>query len=800
MGKQKTVTVPGWVPDWLTRSRAGDRKLSRGTAEASVLVVIGSLVAGVVFGTGLTRTAVDIGDGLTWFADEPTGEVIQVNPATGRPEARIDVGEPGEALGVAQYDGRLIVTNQATGALTSYDMSSILVSGQRRVTPGSGTEVLHQDQSVYLVDRQAASIGAMDPVSTDAVGRLWTSPTGIADAAVDGGGRIWVIDPEGMLTQLRWSPTDSEFVTVTQRTIEHSGDGSVLVPHAQGVTVFGPDSGIVVQSDLGEDSAAVVASAPRLSGELLTPVRSPAGLVPVSSPSTGTVVVISDGRVHEVDVAAIGCSSPGAPEVFGEQVYVPCPGDRKVVRLHADGTRAGDDIAVPEGGDPALIVDDGRLLINVPGAEQGVVVDAKGEVSSVTRYDDSLPKLTGETTRESQPETVQQVAETDSPQTATPTTPPTSPTKPARPGNQNSKNPNNQENNRGPNGPTNTPTNGPTDDGSEEPENPLSNLLPTQTPPTAAPLTKPYNVYATSLPSGEIQVSWSYGSGTVEAFTVEEVGGQSLVRVEPSIRKAVVALPPGQHRFTVTAHRTGVTSAVSGSTNQATSAGKPSAVTKVAGTVLGSESSPKATVTITWERADDNGSAITDYLVTATDAFGTHDLRVAPWTSTARYEVTCDDAYCDPGPVEVSVVAKNSVGTGQAATATLQYGGPKAPPLPKAGAQVASGFAHAWSDELNGSGTTTLELSPPDDWADFSGTCSWTHSGNVTGEVTESYPCDATSLTLSVENGMMTTGQDGSAAHSVVFTATGVGSKSVQSAAFTWTTQQAVVDTGQSAF
>ena len=46
---------------------ARPKRTARGTAELSVLVVAGSLVAGALFGTGLSRTSVDIGDGLTWF-------------------------------------------------------------------------------------------------------------------------------------------------------------------------------------------------------------------------------------------------------------------------------------------------------------------------------------------------------------------------------------------------------------------------------------------------------------------------------------------------------------------------------------------------------------------------------------------------------------------------------------------------------------------------------------------------------------------------------------------------------------
>ena len=383
------------------RSRAARLVSSRpersahGTAELSVLVVAGSLVAGALFGTGLSRTAVEIGDGLTWFADSPSGEVIQVNPATGRPETRIDVGAPGNTLDLAQYAGRLIVTNRTSGELVSFDLASILTSGQRRVTPGAATDVLHHGDDVFLVDRERGTIAAIDPVSTDTIGQIWASPDGISDAVLDGTGKVWSVNQKGVLSELRWSASSGSFVTEEERNIDHSGSRSVLVGHDQGVTLFGPDQGIVVQVGTGEADE-VVAGAPRLSGELAVPDFAPASLVPVSAPQTGTVAIVSGGSVHEVDVSSIGCERPERPESFQGTVYVPCPGDSKVVRLDAEGSRAGEDIALPDGGEPSLVLDDGMLLINVPGAAHGVAVAQDGSVSTIVRLDDDLPAVSGD--------------------------------------------------------------------------------------------------------------------------------------------------------------------------------------------------------------------------------------------------------------------------------------------------------------------------------------------------------------------------------------------------------------------
>ncbi len=417
---------------WARLADKRSDRSSRGTAELSVLVAAGALVAGALFGTGLSRTSVDIGDGLTWFTDSPSGEVIQVNPATGRPETRIDVAAPGNALEVAQLPGRLFVTNRTSGQLVSFDLTSILTSGQRRVTPGAATDVLHHGNDVFLVDRERGTVAAIDPVSTDTIGEIWQSPEGIADAVLDGTGQLWSVDQKGLLTELRWSSRNGGFVTEEEREVEHSGARSVLVGHDNGVTLFGPDQGIVVQVGTGSDEE-VVAGAPRLSGELEVPEFSPSSMVPVSAPETGTVAIVSDGAVHEVDVTAIGCEKPQRPEAFQGTVYVPCSGDEKVVRLDPSGARAGDDIELPEGGEPSLVMDDGTLLINVPGAEHGVSVAQDGTVSTIVRIDESLPAVSGDPADVPtiDPGTIDSVANADTggvvPSTSPPVTPQTPP-------------------------------------------------------------------------------------------------------------------------------------------------------------------------------------------------------------------------------------------------------------------------------------------------------------------------------------------------------------------------------------
>lgn len=749
---------------------------ARGAAELSVVVVAGSLVAGVLFGNGAARTAVDVADGLTWFTDDPTGEVIEVNPATGRPEARLPVGNDGDTLDIAQYDGRLIVTNRTTGQLTSFDLSSLLASGGQRVTPGGATDVLDHGDDVFLLDRERGTIAHIDPVTTDAIGEMWSSPTGLADAAVDGRGRIWAVDPEGLLTELRWSTSSLRFVAEEERQIDHSGARSVLVGHDEGVTLFGPEAGIVVQVGTGRE---LVADAIRMTGDLEVPDEAPDDLVPAASPDSGTVAIVGDGVVREVEVSAIGCEEPSRPEVFEGIVYVPCAGAGRVVRLTPDGQRAGADIEVADpDGDPDLVLDDGSLLVNVPGSAKGAVVHADGTVTTIVRYDDTLPTSGGSSTA------------------LAPLTAPTQPLTPVTDGSDDAPtvpvDP--QPDPGGQPGPDTTGPRGvDPDDGpdTDEPDPSDPPTTPTVDPDAPLPLEAPRSVRATELPSGAVQVTWQHPGDPADSFTVQEDGGEPLVTVGGTARQASVTVPPGDHRFTVSAFRDGDPVEISAPSNEVSTSGRPGPVSNIVGHVAGNPDDTSALVTVSWQAPPEDSSKALTYQVVMTDATGSQTQTVA--TTEAAFTTYCETTYCNPTPVTIEVTAVNESGAGQKVRTTLtSYDGPEAPALPAAGADLVSRYDHSWQGrDRYGRGSTTISLSSPADWRNFQGTCTWTHSGNKDGDQTIEYPCNARSVRVTVYTGFIYGPDDGEREHSIVFTASN-GTESVSSDTFEWETKQEV--------
>lgn len=813
----------------LTNLFARRERHAKGAAELSVVVVTASLVAGVFFGNGLSRTAVDIADGLTWIGDEPTGEVIQVNPATGRPELRVKVGEPGDALGLAQYDGRLFVTNHTTGDLMSFDLTSILVSGQRRVSKNGTMHTLTHDGEVYLVDDEASTIASVDPVSLDAVGAIWVSPNGLADAAVDGSGAVWSLDDDGELSELRWSRSDRAFAASSTQMVDNSGDGSVLVAHDRGATIFGPDSGMVAQ--VGTDHE-LTADAPKLSGELLAPETSPSDIVPVSAPDTGTVVIASPDGIREVDVTSIDCASPATPEVFRERVYVPCPGDGKVVQLDREGNRAGADIPTPGTDTPELVLDDDNLIINAPGSSSGTVVKGDGSMTSMVRYDDSVPATVPTSVDEAaradegvvedvlQNDPIEETEEVTNIEVdpdegeeeqeenqGTGVRPPTATGTPnggcrrrcqgTAGGGNGGNNGGNGGNGGGGNGVGGGNGGGGGGNGGGGGTTNPGPIAPSEAP--ALVMQKPTGVRAEQVAEGQVQVTWAHAGPAATEFDISVAGGADVATVPGANRQAIVEVAPGRSVSFVVTAVSPTNEAESSPSNNVSTSGRPGAPSNVTGDARYETNGNIQTyiVNVRWGAAEPNGSPVGRYDVTVSTPNGVQTASTDGSGRTAQVSWSCDysvDPACPiGGDYTLSVIASNERGAGPEGTATGAGPAQPAPPLPANNADLVDSAATTWSgDSREGIGVTTLRLSPPADWAGFSGTCEWTHNGNKAGVDTGPVACNATTLRVNVNNDYIRRPADGKVTHSIVFTANNANGTAT-SRRYTWVTEQATL-------
>jgi hypothetical protein len=476
---------------WWHRIR---RIISGGGRESAsfVAALLGVLVlAGAALGQGISRTSVQVSDGLTWLGDDQRGEVVQVNPMSGKPQTRLQISGPDSQLEIAQEDGRLIVLNRRTGEITVIDLATLLASGRRQAPPGASSKVLVSNGMVYVVDRAAGTIHTADPLTLADVGQTWEAGQPLADAVVDERGVLWLVDHGGTLRSLDWSDDEERFQERSQRQITGAGPRTVLVPHDQGVTLIGLDGGVVVRDGTGED---VSSSTDRTDSEVIAAQSAPTDLVPASVPDSSVVVLVVDGQVMRVDVGALGCPKPGRPAVFRDKVYVPCKGSGKVIILDRGGRRGGDDVRTSGGNDPELVFDDGRLFVNVPGSSTGVLVDTDGATRSLTIRSPELP-----------------VKDPDrSPPPTVPPPPPPNPNEPTKP-------PRNPGGNNGPTTEVNTP-----------PGTPSSTPPPTPGAP-AAPAGVTVREKSRTSSAVVVTVSWSAVTSTdpIVGYTVTGSGSFS---------------------------------------------------------------------------------------------------------------------------------------------------------------------------------------------------------------------------------------------------------------------------------
>ncbi len=370
----------------IARRVIGSGRRESASFAAAVLGVL--LLAGAALGQGIPRTAVAVSDGLTWLNDDQRGEVVQVNPSSGKPQMRLQVSGGDAQLEIAQSDDKLIVLDRRTGQITVIDLATLLASGRRQAPAGPSAKVLLVGDYVFVVDRAAGTVHNADPVTLADLGDPWRVGQPLSDVVADDQGVIWAVDHGGNLHALEWVERDGKFRERSNRAVPGAGPRTALVPHERGVTLLGLEGGVVVRDGTSRDLTANTAS---FTGEVLAAQTSPTGLVPASVPDAGTVVLLSDNDVIRVDMGQLGCSRPGRPAVFRDRVYVPCKGAGKVVVLDRSGGRGSEDVRTSNSGDPELVFDDGKLFINTPGADSGVIVDSDGHTRNVVIRSPELP-------------------------------------------------------------------------------------------------------------------------------------------------------------------------------------------------------------------------------------------------------------------------------------------------------------------------------------------------------------------------------------------------------------------------
>ena len=282
----------------------------RGAVEVGVVGVAAALLLGTVVGTGAASTVVDVADGVTWVSDEDSGQVVEINPSTGRPQRAVQVAQPGTGLTLGQRDGVLVLTDDE-GLSTAIDLSTLVASGSRNAGGPGQTKVLVEGGGVYLVELERGEVRAVDPLTLEDLGRPLRTAA-LSDAVVDDRGTVWTAGNDGVLSSATWSVPGPPLHRPRAPQLRRHRRGHRPGPARAGRQRVQPRQR---PGRPGRRHRGGVRARGRHDRHGARPrTASPADVAPVVDRDNATLVVITrHRRVQQISLAATGCSDPAVP-------------------------------------------------------------------------------------------------------------------------------------------------------------------------------------------------------------------------------------------------------------------------------------------------------------------------------------------------------------------------------------------------------------------------------------------------------------------------------------------------------
>ena len=339
-----------------------------GAAGVAALTSVSLVAAMVLTAAPLPSAGVDLLQGGAWLVDRAAGTITHLNGFAGRPDARIAVGEPGGEIVVVQRPDGAYVLDPASGELTRVDGADLSAAVSRVVGEGgSALQVLTTGGTTWVLDRSAGLVQRVDPRTLEPVGAPVPLGAAAGEAVVDARGTLVVPLRDGSVAQV--SPDGA----VRRTAVAEPGSRLVVGLAGGTAVVYDPRSGLV--RDLSDGTEVTVGAASRVAVG--------------GSPDARTLVVVGDGRVSVVDLAAatvrLGPALPPGADITSVAVSGPTA---YLLDLHGQRVETVD-LGSGSRGRPVTTAS-GTADELVPVRGVGVVVnDTRGPDATVVRDDDS---------------------------------------------------------------------------------------------------------------------------------------------------------------------------------------------------------------------------------------------------------------------------------------------------------------------------------------------------------------------------------------------------------------------------
>jgi hypothetical protein len=347
----------------------------RGAIAAGVAVAVaGSVLFGLSRANGLPVQQFELESGGAWLASPAQGVVTLINGPAEQVVGLLPVPalRPGDDVSVAQNGSSAYVVNATAGTVSRVDGARFEVSQAVKFGAGGAGAVLQVfpgPSSAYVVDGTQRVVSVVDPRTMNVRRQLsLVQRLGAGQAVVDGAGRLWTIDGEGIARfdgngKFRRSDGGGP-----QRRLVLVRDQPTLVDLAAGRVGRVEDDGQVRSWSCldvsGDDSAELAGSA--LLGRVIA-VRA----------ATGTLVESGDGGDCGPAVAGLGKAGDrfGAPVESSGYVLVPNWTSGKVDVLDLNAQKVISELTVtrPDQRVELLLKDGVVFYNNLDGSGAGVI-------------------------------------------------------------------------------------------------------------------------------------------------------------------------------------------------------------------------------------------------------------------------------------------------------------------------------------------------------------------------------------------------------------------------------------------
>ncbi|MFI0349009.1 fibronectin type III domain-containing protein [Actinomadura sp. 9N407] len=363
----------------------------RVTGQVAIGLVGILVVTAAVYGVGVASAKYDLADVGAWLSAPDKGMVVHANG----PAAKVDgkAALPGAMRGhrikVVQDGSTVLIVDLDSGVVSRIDPSQLKIEQNRRLGT-AGLQVLVGQGRAYTVDAVRGTIQQIDPFTLAAWGKPATVAPPLGQAGIDAKGTLWVPAPQhGQVIPFRDGAAQAPVG------VGKPGDRLALtIAAGEPVAIDSTAATATVIKETGAHLTVTLPSTVRKAGKggVLAPARTEGRTVPLLVPETGSLLLLDTGTGrHTSGALSMSRHRYGAPQILGSKVYIPDETAGALV-VYNTATRRFERFITVTGKPSALevFVKDGLLWAHDPNDHRAVVLDDRGSVKRVEKYDDKV--------------------------------------------------------------------------------------------------------------------------------------------------------------------------------------------------------------------------------------------------------------------------------------------------------------------------------------------------------------------------------------------------------------------------